>query len=136
MKKSCATSIWNDVSFVWDQRKFKKWQNLTQPSKYLHNFLKYSGWLLLTFQKPRCSFVTFSFVTLLSFLLATPTCTPWKSTLQSVRIQGFPGPYFSAFGLNTEGYRVSLRIWSKCGKRRTRKTPNTGSFYAVLMFGV
>ena len=28
----------------------------------------------------------------------------------------FAGPYFPAFGLNTERYAVSLRIQSKCGK--------------------
>ena len=38
---------------------------------------------------------------------------------------------FSPFGLNTEIYSVSLRIQSKYGKIRTRKTPNTDTFYAV-----
>ena len=33
----------------------------------------------------------------------------------------FPGPYFPAFGLNTERYEVSLRIQSEYGKIRTRK---------------
>ena len=28
----------------------------------------------------------------------------------------FSGPYFSAFGLNTERYKVSFRIQSECGK--------------------
>ena len=41
-------------------------------------------------------------------------------------------PSFLAFGLNTEGYSVSLRIQSKCGKIRTRITPNTDTFHAVL----
>ena len=51
-------------------------------------------------------------------------------------------PVFPAFGLNTERYRVFLRIWteyglntlriqSECGKIRTRITPNTHTFYAV-----
>ena len=39
--------------------------------------------------------------------------------------------YFPAFKLNTERYSVSLRIQFECGKIRTRKTPNTGTFYAV-----
>ena len=43
-------------------------------------------------------------------------------------------PYFLAFGLNTEGYSVSLRIQSKCGKMRTRIHPNTGTFYSVPTF--
>ena len=38
---------------------------------------------------------------------------------------------FSAFGLNTERYGVSLRIQSECGKIRTRITPNTDIFHAV-----
>ena len=33
----------------------------------------------------------------------------------------FSGPYFPAFGLNTERYFVPLRIQSECGKLRTRK---------------
>ena len=57
---------------------------------------------------------------------------------KSVRIQNYSGPHFSAFGLNTERYSVSLRytislgIQSKCGKIRTRITPNTSTFYAVF----
>ena len=39
---------------------------------------------------------------------------------------------FSTFGLNTEKYSVSLRIQSKWGKIRTRKTPNKDTFHAVL----
>ena len=34
----------------------------------------------------------------------------------------FSGPYFRAFGLNTERYFVSLRIQCECGKIRTRKS--------------
>ena len=33
----------------------------------------------------------------------------------------FSGPYFPAFGLNTERYFVSLRTLSECGKIRTRQ---------------
>ena len=54
--------------------------------------------------------------------------------VKSVRIWSFSGPYFPAFGLNTERYGlsfVSLRIQSECGKTRIRKTPNTGTFHAV-----
>ena len=50
--------------------------------------------------------------------------------VRSVRIRGYFGPHFSAFGLNTERYSVSLRIQSKCRKMRTRITPNTDTFYA------
>ena len=41
------------------------------------------------------------------------------------------GPYFPAFRLNTERYSVSLGVPSECGKIRTKKTPNTNTFYAV-----
>ena len=36
------------------------------------------------------------------------------SLRKSVRIRSISGPYFHAFGLNTERYAVSLRIKSKC----------------------
>ena len=48
--------------------------------------------------------------------------------MKKVRIRSFSGPYFSAFGLNTERYRVSLRIQSECEKIWNRKTPNTKNF--------
>ena len=51
--------------------------------------------------------------------------------VKSVRICRIPGPYIPAFRLNTEGYGVSLLIQLKCGKIRTRKTPNTDTFHAV-----
>ena len=54
--------------------------------------------------------------------------------LKSVRIRSFSGPYFPPFGLNTERYSVSLRIHFKSRKIRTRKTPNTDTFYAVYLF--
>ena len=47
-------------------------------------------------------------------------------------IWSYSGPYFPAFGLNTEIYGVSLCIQSKCGKIRTRITPNTDTFHAVF----
>ena len=53
--------------------------------------------------------------------------------VKSVRIRSFSGPYFPAFGLNTEICGVSLHIQSECGKMRTRKTPNTVTFHAVLL---
>ena len=55
----------------------------------------------------------------------------WFCWHKSVRIRSYSGPHFSAFGLNTERYSVSLHIQSKCGKMRTIKTPNTDLFYAV-----
>ena len=52
--------------------------------------------------------------------------------VKSVRIRSYSGPYFPTFGLNTERYGVSLRIQSEWGKIRTRITPNTDTFYAVV----
>ena len=45
-------------------------------------------------------------------------------------------PYFPAFGLNTEIYRVNLPIQSKCGKIQTRKSPNTDTIHAVYLANV
>ena len=52
--------------------------------------------------------------------------------VKSVRISSYSGPYFPAFGLNTERYGVSLRIESECGKMRTRITRNTDTFHVVI----
>ena len=54
--------------------------------------------------------------------------------LKSVRLWNFSGPYFPAFGLNTERYEVSLRIQSECRKIRTRKIPNMDIFHAETKF--
>ena len=52
--------------------------------------------------------------------------------VKSVRIRSYSGPHFPVFGLNTDRSGVSLRIQSKWGKIRTRVTPNTDTFYAVM----
>ena len=52
--------------------------------------------------------------------------------IKSVRIWSFSGSYFHASGPNTERYEVSLHIQSKCEKIRTRETPNTDTFQAVI----
>ena len=46
--------------------------------------------------------------------------------MKSVRIRSYSGLHFHAFGVG------SLRFQSECGKIRTRITPNTENFYAVL----
>ena len=51
--------------------------------------------------------------------------------VKSVLIRNFSGTYFLAFGLNTEIYKVNLRIQSKCAKITTRKIPNTDTFQPV-----
>ena len=53
---------------------------------------------------------------------------------ESVRIRSYSGPYFPAFGLNTERCSVSIRIQSECGKGRTKITPNTDTSYAMLLW--
>ena len=53
--------------------------------------------------------------------------------LKSVHIRSYSGPHFPAFGMNREIYGVSRRIQSKCGKMRTRITPNMDTFHAVLI---
>ena len=50
---------------------------------------------------------------------------PVEHYLKSGRTRSFSGPYFPAFGLNTE----------KCS-RKTRKTPNTDTFHAVEMCNI
>ena len=42
--------------------------------------------------------------------------------VKTVRIRSYSGPHFSAFGLNTERY--------------SRMTPNTDTFYAVIIFSI
>ena len=54
-----------------------------------------------------------------------------KHCVKSVHICSHSGPYFPAFGLNTERYLVSPRIHPKCGKIRTRITQNTNTSHAV-----
>ena len=51
--------------------------------------------------------------------------------VKSVGIQSFSDPYFLAFWQNTERWELSQSIQSKCGKMRTRKTPNTDTFHVV-----
>ena len=52
--------------------------------------------------------------------------------VKSVRIRGYSGAYFPAFGLNTKRYPVPLCIQSKYGKMRTKITLNTDTFYAAF----
>ena len=60
--------------------------------------------------------------------------TAFSNCMKSVRIQSLSGSYFSAFGLNTERYGVSVCIQSKCGNKRSRKTPSTDISYADFFF--
>ena len=51
--------------------------------------------------------------------------------VKSARIRSYFGPHFPAFRLNTERYEVSPRMQSKCGKIRTKISPNTDTFQTV-----
>ena len=53
--------------------------------------------------------------------------------VKSVRIRSYSGPYFLAFWLNTERYRVSLYIHSDCREIRTGIALNTDTSHAVTM---
>ena len=60
--------------------------------------------------------------------------TAFSNCMKSVRIESLSGSYFTAFGLNTERYGVSVCIQSKCGNKRSRKTPSTDTSYADFFF--
>ena len=66
------------------------------------------------------------------FQMVTIPCTASKVSKNGV----FSGPYFPAFGLNTERYEVSLRILSvfspNAGKYEPEKTPHLDNFQALL----
>ena len=56
--------------------------------------------------------------------------TAWKVSKYRV----FSGPYFPAFGLNTDRYSVSLCIQSECGKMRTRKKFRIWTIFTQWIF--
>ena len=73
------------------------------------------------------------FLNALTCLLIIILLITTSSLVNGVRIRSYSGLYFPAFGLNTERYGVCLRIQSECQKIRTRITPNTDTFHAVLL---
>ena len=56
--------------------------------------------------------------------------------MKGVQIRSFFWSVFSAFGLNTERYGVSLRIQSNTGKYEPEKTPDLDTFHAVSIIQV
>ena len=70
-------------------------------------------------QENTCARVSFlvKFHALGAFRTYSEPSTAWKVS----KYGDFSGPYFPAFGLNTERYKVSPRIHSECWKIRTRK---------------
>ena len=74
---------------------------------------------------------------------------PWKTTENLLKLSldpafctarevskygVFSGSYFPAFGMNTEGYRISLPIQPKYGKYGPEKTPCLDSFHVEFVF--
>ena len=51
---------------------------------------------------------------------------------ESVRIRSYSRPHYPVFGLNTERFEYR-EMHSECGKIEARITPNTDTFYAVLV---
>ena len=52
--------------------------------------------------------------------------------VKSVRIRSSSGPYFPAFGLNMERYLDLSACTPNPGKKRTRITPNTDTFFLLV----
>ena len=92
-----------------------------------HEGLKYFNESLRCLQQ---SYVSVKYLLWLQLLLLQ--CDGLKSFF----VRSFSGPYFSAFGLNTEIYSAYFRIQSECGKMQTRKPPNTNTFHAVCLYVV
>ena len=63
---------------------------------------------------------------LINVIRATGKTADDEHCVKSLRVWSFSDPYFSASGVNTERYSVSLRIHSEYGKIRTLYT-HTGS---------
>ena len=98
-----------------------------------------------------CTFLVFLYNTTLFFLfqkfrnmaLYVFKCTKmlfWMKSpnyqtihcVKSVNVRSYTGSYFPGCGLNTERYRVYLRMQSESGKIQTRKMLNTDIFHAVI----
>ena len=50
--------------------------------------------------------------------------------VKSARIRSYSGPHFPTFALNMERYEVCIQ--PKCGKMRTRITPNADTFHPLI----
>ena len=56
--------------------------------------------------------------------------------MESVRIQSFSGPYFPAFGLSMEIYRVNVRIQSELRENTDQKKSEYGHFWRSVGFQI
>ena len=91
-------------------------------------FMKYTAFSQISQRHIACGiFLLYTFLHLLytcqlhAFLVLRKGC-PYSKLFWSA---------FSAFGLNTERYSVSVRLQSEFRKMRTRGTPNTDIIYVV-----
>ena len=90
-------------------------------------------WTWKTLQLPYCTRIDFM---ILDFDLKKTWTTRMRIDFhcrKSVHVRSYSGPYFPAFGLYMERYKVSLQIQSKFGKMRTRITPNANTFHSVFI---
>ena len=90
----------------------------------------------MIFVKQKCCWLTialFLFQLHLNLLYYKYEPTSWElrvyhiHCVKSVRTRSYSGPYLPVFGLNTERYS------DECEKIQTRITPNTDTFYAVIV---
>ena len=58
---------------------------------------------------------------ILNWINTLENCLIQVHCVKSVQIRNFSCLYFASFGLNTERYKVSLRIQTECGKIQTRR---------------
>ena len=91
--------------------------------------LRFKFYLMWTFW---CNILNSVVTSINKFFLGRPIPNVSNTACLLHCVKRYSGPHFSAFELNTERYGVSVRIQSECGKMRTRITPNTDTFYAVL----
>ena len=130
------------------------WKYLSGPSLRLRHWLLRAPWHgFCLLNEESCSYLSFNTGTSKIHLkeisrtlhkefwrFGKRKFTAWKVSVARVfLVRIFPHSdwmrrersIFPAFGLNAGRCGVSLRIQSKCGKMRTRKTPNTDTFHVV-----
>ena len=117
----------------------EKWPNILQKSGGVHTarFLKYV-WSFSNVMHERVKelyyqkYFPFSFhkITDVKFIgnVSIFLNGAYWHFVKSVCIRSFSGPYFPAFGLNTERYGECLSIQSKCGKIQTINNSEYGHF--------
>ena len=110
-------------------------QKFENSNKYLPIFIQ-QAWIGMNWHRCETSYVVFtclpsgmhwipySIECFFCKFLHIPSCTAWKASRYGV----ISGPYFPAFGMNTEIYFVNLLIQSEYRKIRTRNNSVFGHF--------